>query len=100
MLTPAISASSTSSPLTIIANAFSTQVLSPPFLNRLPFDDETTMGLLLRASSCWRLSKCGVRRGRRRKPGGGAGLDELTAVQLTGHASSFETSRFRLNLKP
>jgi len=32
MLTPAISASSTSAPPVIIENAFSTQVCAPPFL--------------------------------------------------------------------
>src|SRR5438876_10167886 len=45
MLTPAISASRTSVPSdVIIANAFSTPVIVPPFLNRLPFADETTTG--------------------------------------------------------
>ena len=45
MLTPAMSASSTSAPPVIRPNAFSTPVTSPPFLNRLPLFDETTTGL-------------------------------------------------------
>ena len=44
MLTPAISASSTSLPCVIIANAVSTQVLSPPFLNWWPLADAMTTG--------------------------------------------------------
>src|SRR3954467_453583 len=44
MLTPAISASRTSAPPVIIANAVSTHVLLPPFLNLLPLLDETTTG--------------------------------------------------------
>ena len=47
MLTPAIRASSTSAPPVIIANAVSTQVFAPPFLNLLPLLDETTTGLTL-----------------------------------------------------
>src|SRR4030095_2884400 len=47
ILTPAISASSTSSPLTIFAKAISTPVLSPPFLNLLPLAEAITMGRLL-----------------------------------------------------
>ena len=47
MLTPAIRASSTSAPPVIIANAVSTQVLLPPFLNLLPLFEETTTGLTL-----------------------------------------------------
>src|SRR5687768_14738869 len=45
MLTPAMSASSTSEPLVIIVNAFCTAVIVPPFLNRLPLADEITRGL-------------------------------------------------------
>src|ERR1700688_3595120 len=45
MLTPAISASSTSDPWTIMAQAFCTQVTSPPFLNLLPLAEEITTGL-------------------------------------------------------
>src|ERR1700726_2694063 len=45
MLTPAISASSTSEPWTIMAQAFCTQVTSPPFLNLLPLAEEITTGL-------------------------------------------------------
>src|SRR6266550_9631807 len=44
MLTPAITASSTSLPCAIIDHAFSTAVMSPPFLKRLPFEEETTTG--------------------------------------------------------
>src|SRR4029079_5660638 len=47
MLTPAISASSTSDPAVIIWNAFSTQVCGPPFLNVLPLLDEMTTGFTL-----------------------------------------------------
>ena len=43
--TPAMTASSTSEPPVISRNAFSTPVTSPPFLNRLPFADDTTTGL-------------------------------------------------------
>src|SRR6186997_517023 len=46
MVTPAISASRTSSPRVIFSNAVSTHVFAPPFLNRLPFDDEITTGLM------------------------------------------------------
>ena len=45
MLTPAMSASSTSEPLVIMPNAFSTQVTGPPFLNRCPLPEATTIGL-------------------------------------------------------
>jgi hypothetical protein len=45
IFTPAITASSTSAPCVIIANAFCTAVMSPPFLKRLPFAEEMTMGL-------------------------------------------------------
>ena len=45
MLTPAISASSTSAPLVIIAKAVSTQVLAPPFLNWWPLSEAITRGL-------------------------------------------------------
>jgi hypothetical protein len=46
MFTPAISASSTSAPPeVIIVNAFCTQVMSPPFLNLLPFAEAITTGL-------------------------------------------------------
>src|SRR5882724_7665031 len=45
IFTPAITASSTSAPWAIIVNAFCTAVTSPPFLKRLPFADETTIGL-------------------------------------------------------
>ncbi len=51
MFTPAISASSTSPPDTIIANAFSTHVCVPPFLNWCPFAEETTRGLALFGAS-------------------------------------------------
>src|SRR6185436_20216040 len=47
MLTPAITASRTSLPSVIIANAVSTAVRVPPFLYLLPFDDEMTAGLTL-----------------------------------------------------
>ena len=43
MLTPAMRASRTSAPPVIMANAVSTQVLLPPFLNLLPLLDETTI---------------------------------------------------------
>ena len=33
--------------MTILANAISTPVLSPPFLYRLPFDEEITTGFVL-----------------------------------------------------
>src|SRR5215204_3291464 len=45
MFTPAIRASKTSAPSVIIVNAFCTAVTVPPFLNRLPFAEETTSGL-------------------------------------------------------
>src|ERR1044071_6993639 len=45
MLTPAITASSTSEPPVIIVNAFCTPVTVPPFLKRLPLADEITSGL-------------------------------------------------------
>src|SRR5215831_16040698 len=45
MLTPAMRASSTSAPAVIMPNAVSTQVLLPPFLKRLPLEEETTTGL-------------------------------------------------------
>src|SRR4029079_1667283 len=45
MLTPAISASRTSAPCIIRANAVSTQVLSPPFLYLWPLPDAMTTGL-------------------------------------------------------
>src|SRR5207245_2893873 len=41
----AMSASSTSLPCVSSEYAFSTQVASPPFLNRLPFEEEMTTGL-------------------------------------------------------
>src|SRR5262245_12351202 len=44
MLTPATSASSTSSPRVMRSNASCTHVLAPPFLYWLPFADETTTG--------------------------------------------------------
>src|SRR5688572_5003917 len=44
MLTPAISDSSTSRPDIIIANAVSTQVLSPPFLCSLPLAEAMMAG--------------------------------------------------------
>ena len=44
MLTPATSASTTSSPRAIRSNASSTQVLAPPFLNCAPLAAETTTG--------------------------------------------------------
>src|SRR5256885_15494287 len=44
MLTPAMTESRTSLPAVIIVNALWTAVMSPPFLNRLPFADETTTG--------------------------------------------------------
>src|SRR6202795_350543 len=47
MLTPAMSASSTSEPPVIIANAVSRQVFVPPFLNLLPLLEEMTTGLTL-----------------------------------------------------
>src|SRR4051794_28188106 len=45
MFTPAMSASRTSAPSVIIVNAFWTHVMSPPFLNLLPFADAMTSGL-------------------------------------------------------
>src|SRR2546423_11235171 len=45
MLTPAMSASSTSVPAVISLKAFCTHVSSPPFLKWLPLADETTAGL-------------------------------------------------------
>src|SRR5262245_43808455 len=47
MLTPAMSASRTSLPSVISANAVSTHVLAPPFLYLLPFDEEMTAGFTL-----------------------------------------------------
>src|SRR2546429_1607413 len=45
MFTPAMTASSTSSPRVIIEKAFCTQVRLPPFLNLFPLADEMTRGL-------------------------------------------------------
>ena len=45
MLTPAITASSTSAPRVISANAVSMQVLSPPFLKLWPLPEAITTGL-------------------------------------------------------
>src|SRR5205085_10115987 len=45
MLTPAMSASSTSAPAVIRRKAFCTHVSLPPFLKWLPLADETTAGL-------------------------------------------------------
>src|SRR4051812_16966044 len=47
MLTPAMSASRTSVPPVIIENAFSTAVLSPPFLNLFPLAEAMTTGCTL-----------------------------------------------------
>src|SRR5436190_16867325 len=47
MLTPAISASSTSEPPVIIWNALATQVWFPPLVNLLPLAEEMTTGLTL-----------------------------------------------------
>src|SRR5882762_1168968 len=44
MLTPAMTESRTSLPSVIIVNALWTAVMSPPFLYRFPFADETTTG--------------------------------------------------------
>src|SRR6478672_7793016 len=71
MLTPAISASSTSDPWVIRTNAFWTQVTSPPFLNLLPLADEMTTGLTpplgaITAGACdaWEGWVVSARRGR------------------------------------
>src|SRR5207253_8923186 len=45
MFTPAMTASSTSSPCVIIEKALCTQVRLPPFLNLFPLADEMTKGL-------------------------------------------------------
>src|SRR5262245_59712601 len=45
MLTPSMSASSTSPPCIICVCAFSTHVTAPPFLNQLPLADAMTTGL-------------------------------------------------------
>jgi urocanate hydratase len=45
--TPAMTASSTSAPEAIIANAFSTQVSLPPFRYWLPLAEQMTSGLAL-----------------------------------------------------
>src|SRR5258707_15689815 len=47
MLTPAMSASRTSVPCTIFANAVSMQVLLPPFLKMWPFPEAITAGWTL-----------------------------------------------------
>ena len=47
MLTPAMSASSTSSPFIIISNAVSTHVFVPPFLNWWPLPEAMTTGRVL-----------------------------------------------------
>src|SRR5947207_7791986 len=46
MLTPAINEARTSSPFVIFAKAVSRHVLSPPFLNLFPLEDEMTTGWL------------------------------------------------------
>ena len=78
MLTPATRASSTSAPLVIIANAVSTQVFAPPFLNLLPLleDDDDRLDALRRHHRR-RLSeeRDGARRRRARRCG--RGLNEL-----------------------
>jgi hypothetical protein len=59
MLTPAISASSTSVPPVSAANAVSTQVLVPPFLKKLPFAEAMTSGFAVRvftAGAAWPLA--------------------------------------------
>ena len=55
MLTPAMSASSTSLPLVIIAKAVSTPVFVPPFLNWWPLSEAITSGLtrLLITAGAW-----------------------------------------------
>src|SRR2546426_12450799 len=45
ILTPAITASSTSAPWDIIVKDFWTAVMSPPFLKRFPLAEEMTIGL-------------------------------------------------------
>src|SRR5262249_1685809 len=55
MLTPAVSASSTSDPAVIIWKALSTQVAGPPFLKRFPLAEGMTTGLIvlvMAASAC------------------------------------------------
>ena len=47
MFTPAMTASSTSSPRAIRSNAVSTQVFAPPFVYRWPLSDAIATGLLL-----------------------------------------------------
>ena len=55
MFTPAMSASSTSSPATILRKASSTQVRAPPFLNWCPFSDAITTGPVrrVRTAGAW-----------------------------------------------
>src|SRR6185503_3344938 len=58
MLTPAITASSTSEPPVIIWKAFWTAVTLPPFLKRLPFAEAITIGLTV---LCFRIvGKTGI----------------------------------------
>src|SRR2546430_6640630 len=61
MFTPAMSASSTSLPPVIMVNAFSTHVSVPPFLKRLPLDDEMTTGLTapraMTVGPCWAMAR-------------------------------------------
>src|SRR5262245_31254958 len=52
MLTPAMTASSTSEPPVIIVNAFCTAVTLPSCLTRLPLAEEMTSGL---TALCWRI---------------------------------------------
>ena len=71
-------------PPVIIANAFSTHVTGPPFLNRLPLADETTTGLdAARGDHGRRLAErsLGAGRGDGR---GRAGPDEITTVDPSG----------------
>ena len=87
MLTPAISASSTSEPCVIIVNAFCTQVTSPPFLKPLPLaDEEMTTGLTppFGAIDGRRLPERAPRQGRG-QAGGGPGADQITAVHLAAY---------------
>ena len=80
MLTPSISASSTSEPCVIRVKAFSTHVTVPPFLNQLPLAEEMTTGWRrLWSGPPGALPEQGPGEARRGQARRGAGRDEVPA---------------------